>query len=576
MYLRVDTSSDRPTINPDILAPRIYIGKLANWEPYAKDELFIIVIPGNISEGSPVYAFFQWEQDSTGSRKVNAMTVGKMKDVKNVGDCMSFTFPNDLGAYYTFHVLKVDEHLRRLTLEMKNPYGESTGGLTFYLQNLDPPSASLRRRPALWDGTPESGTTKVESSATEIETRTTEVEIGTTEVGNRTTKVENSATEIETRTTEVENRTIEVENSATEVTNWTTEVENNTDEVIICSLQDSGSPPTDVFLATAGFILGSIGLIAAIPTSGVSPNVGLFLAGIGWAGAVGGAVQVFNPTGGGVAEPMFPRDTMQRTSAGSITVSNNDLYINLVRVDSSRRHLIITGATIDKTGDNKIKLKDHIPGAKGAPRYQELFQMDLPNPMRLISYRNIVVHMLNCPRGATRGIHKIKEKDFVNALITVDTQTGDKKWYSTLGDYNALMIKSKPGSVMFNYTPQSDLVFSEGIPQNGIGATRATALTCHGEKRKCILLKLINCKVVMPPSKMIFLGEYVTEEDVFAAIKKRPLAYQGFQWLADHSLHGYVPEIPGTTVVVSRNANDCVYLVSASWRPINALLNAND
>ena len=132
-----------PTIEPGVIVPRIYLGKLANNPPYSIDQTLLVVIPGRtVAEGNTICAFWQWTVTAVGPRMVNVdFTPSKMTNVENVADCVSFQFTN---GYYTFHATvssKETAERQQLTLLMTSTANESTGYLMLELQDPRPPSS---------------------------------------------------------------------------------------------------------------------------------------------------------------------------------------------------------------------------------------------------------------------------------------------------------------------------------------------------------------------------------------------------------------------------------------------------
>ena len=136
-------------IDPGVIVPRIYIGRLANWAPYSVDQLLVVVIPGGVvGEGKEICAFWQWTVAYDGSKKGNVdFTPSKMTNVKNVASSALFSFTTT--GYYTFNAilnLKETAEQQRLTLAMTNPSNESTGPLALDLQDLGPPPSQWEPR----------------------------------------------------------------------------------------------------------------------------------------------------------------------------------------------------------------------------------------------------------------------------------------------------------------------------------------------------------------------------------------------------------------------------------------------
>ena len=128
------------TIDPGVIVPRIYLGKLSNYAPYSIDQTILVVIPGRtVGEGNTICAFWQWTVNLDGSRKGNAdYPAWKMANVENVADSVSFTFTD---GYLTFHATvssKETAEQQHLTLVMTPPSGESTGSLILEPRDLRP------------------------------------------------------------------------------------------------------------------------------------------------------------------------------------------------------------------------------------------------------------------------------------------------------------------------------------------------------------------------------------------------------------------------------------------------------
>lgn len=142
--------------------PRIYLGKLTNWAPYAIDELLVIVAPKGMDDGNAICAFWQWTMTASGAKKVNVNDIRTISDAKNVTDVgESFRFYQG-DNYYTYDVT-VQESKEQLIFTMRNPGGESTGDLTLDRKDLHPASARSQR--AIFNHT-----TTVRNDASEIVT----------------------------------------------------------------------------------------------------------------------------------------------------------------------------------------------------------------------------------------------------------------------------------------------------------------------------------------------------------------------------------------------------------------------
>jgi hypothetical protein len=87
---------DSGSVNPGVIVPRIYLGRLANWAPYSIDQTLLVVIPGRIvGEGNAICAFWQWTMTDSRRKEANVdFTPCRMTDVLNVVGSVSFRFTN--------------------------------------------------------------------------------------------------------------------------------------------------------------------------------------------------------------------------------------------------------------------------------------------------------------------------------------------------------------------------------------------------------------------------------------------------------------------------------------------------
>ena len=145
---------DSGSVNPGVIVPRIYLGRLSNWAPDSIDQTLLVVIPGRtIGEGNAICTFWQWTEYK-GLKKANVdITPSTMTNVKNVAGSVSFRFT----AYETLYFMattssKETAERQQLTLCMMNSSNKSTGSLTLELQDLRP-SPSERQPDAINDST---------------------------------------------------------------------------------------------------------------------------------------------------------------------------------------------------------------------------------------------------------------------------------------------------------------------------------------------------------------------------------------------------------------------------------------
>jgi len=498
-----------PDVSPDPTFPRIYLGKITNYRPYAVDETIIIVAPGSMDEGNPICAFWTWDHLHSGRRKVNEdviATISNVEDVWKVGEKFQFRSGSD---YYTFDVT-VEEVERKLTLAITGDTGKTTGKFPLDLVDLYPPS---------------------------------------TRGGDKSD-------------------------------NHTIRVYNDTNEIITCSLKASGTGLVDETLATASLTSGGVGLVAALD-SGLPSAVGTYAAAVGWHVSVGGVTQVSNPSGEDTSAVLFPLDTVKHTS-NSIAISNNDLHINLTRVDDSSRRLIISTATFGQLGAVTLKLSELLPEKAPPHVYKQLHAVNLPSKMRLMAYRNVIVPQLSIEDTSKAGdIRYMKENDVPNALSTFDKSTSTLNWYGTLDEY---YNKSKPATSgkadaeavadftlykLFKYSPNVGLSFSQGVGVFGGSHAKVVTIESNDGSRDLTLLKLANCAIGKYRSIRV-LRNCLTEDEIAATIKENG-SYWAYGYKGPNEpLVGYVPD--ESTAFYYGNDDVCVYFIAQSSNPIQSLV----
>ena len=127
-------------IDPGVMVPSIYIGRLPNRAPDFVDELLVVVIPGGVvGEGKEICSFWQRTVDHDGSKNLKnnfSCTNSKMTNVnvmKNVASSALFNFAT---TYYTFGAmlnLKETAEQQHLTTD----YGERQEPLQRVNRTLD-------------------------------------------------------------------------------------------------------------------------------------------------------------------------------------------------------------------------------------------------------------------------------------------------------------------------------------------------------------------------------------------------------------------------------------------------------
>jgi hypothetical protein len=503
------------SIPPYPTDPRIYMGKLTtNYAPYATHELLVVVVPGSMDEGSDICAFWQWTND-----KSNVDVVTKMSDVQtivDVGESFHFYYEGS-DKKYTFDV-EVKEMLDQITLSIKDPDGHSSGDLTLPLQDLDPPA--IRKRRAFFY-------------------------------------------------------------------NATTEVHNDSTELVFCTLKNSGTRTTDEILTVFSLLLGSVSMAVATPALGLaaatSATVGKWLAAIGLAVSVGGTVHTYNSTGNEMAMAMFPGDTMKRTSSGSFAWSNNDLHIEIVRVQPtitplinlSGLRLVASTRTVENIGNDSIQLKNHLPGRASDPLYTERLSIELPSKMRLMACRLISVANFTTFARPGQSARNVKVSDIPNALTTTIKSTVDSTWHGTLDAYYKTVESEKDVmkmGKMFEFKTGVYFTITQGVDEPG--GSHASVVTVGSGPA---LLKLKNCRIDGKGFRMRALRGCRNEDEVKAQIEANG-GNKAYGWSSrrDRWLYAYSEFGQGTVIVASDSADDCVYFVVASCRPILSLVNDSE
>ena len=134
-------------IDPGVIVPRIYIGRLANWAPYSVDQLLVVVIPdGVVGEGKQICAYWQSTVAFNTIEKGNVSSISTMMNVQNVASSALFSFCTGYFNLKAILNLKATAEQQRLILALANPPNESSGPLTLELQNLGPPPSHRQPR----------------------------------------------------------------------------------------------------------------------------------------------------------------------------------------------------------------------------------------------------------------------------------------------------------------------------------------------------------------------------------------------------------------------------------------------
>lgn len=113
---------------PHALLPtfRLYFGKLT-YLPYAKDELFIMILPRGMATNAPVFAFWQWTTDAKGIQKANTDSIDRIRDP--IGDTWAVQ-----GRDYKLAVT-IDDTKQNANVNLENSAGRVKG---YTLLTLDP------------------------------------------------------------------------------------------------------------------------------------------------------------------------------------------------------------------------------------------------------------------------------------------------------------------------------------------------------------------------------------------------------------------------------------------------------
>ena len=297
----------------------IYRGKI-NYDKYAVNEAFTLILPTTIAIGEPVFAGWRWTETNDGKTKINAFGTTIIDRVV-MSSTKGFGFIYD--SYYNFDITENDALPTALTVTMKG----KTDGLTssFSLQRYPEFIPEVRRLSlavypriyvgmmnyhvwakdemviivvpdilendadvyAFWQWTHDAGNnlnvnvnyiSKVSSSKPTDRGRDFEFEIA----GFYTLKVE-SDEDAETLFVKMEPKYKDnsfvlaqvvdsppVQRGERAIFDEASLVINDSQEVVYCWLHASGSPLTDQLLAGAGLVLASAGLIALIPQAGLT------------------------------------------------------------------------------------------------------------------------------------------------------------------------------------------------------------------------------------------------------------------------------------------------------------------
>ena len=131
---------DSESVNPGVIVPRIYLGRLATpgWSAWSTDfpndsETVLVVIPSGIGEGNAICSFWQMVD----------FTPSKMTNVVNMADSVTYVFSvTDGSRNCSFRAITSSNETaerQQLTLVLTyNHYRIATTSLTLELQDLRP------------------------------------------------------------------------------------------------------------------------------------------------------------------------------------------------------------------------------------------------------------------------------------------------------------------------------------------------------------------------------------------------------------------------------------------------------
>lgn len=114
------------------VVPLYFLGKM-NWLTYAKNELFLVIIPAGVAVGRDVLAYWQWTVNDAGKEKanVNYKDIIRTREETAQGDVV--TFGQEPDTYYTFNGT-ISKDGQTFSVNMKNPSGAKGGPFLLQLQ----------------------------------------------------------------------------------------------------------------------------------------------------------------------------------------------------------------------------------------------------------------------------------------------------------------------------------------------------------------------------------------------------------------------------------------------------------
>ncbi|KAF1995007.1 hypothetical protein P154DRAFT_526649 [Amniculicola lignicola CBS 123094] len=425
----------------------VFRGKM-NWFSYAKDEIFIIVLPCGIARlEDPIHLYWQWTSLDNGDTKVNVCSrsfIGSFTDTA-IDDQDHFSCVHD--DYYTFNVTSKDSY-GQLVVTMCNPEGDSSemvlnraysqednaisplekprlriyvGKLNWYEYAVNElfiimlPTGLCEREKALafWQWSKDAaGSTKVGVEA--IDTQAADDAMGndfhfvqggyytfkcTTEESSNILKVTmknpngDSVDQTPLNCYDIINQSGDKDSVRRKraLKDYTLSINNDLNDVVVCTFSPSASATGGKILAVGGFGVALAGLIPTVLGSGV------FLTPLGWAiaiigvgAAVTGVVDVAIAGDEPTVRPLFPNDEASNTSSGGFIFSANNISILRVYVENGTKLVCLKGVAnnVDRNVDWDLS------SSSADLKWSTQFALSLSKNHHLDAYRAIPIHYL--------------------------------------------------------------------------------------------------------------------------------------------------------------------------------------
>lgn len=494
----------------------LYQGKL-NWFGYARNELFIIILPFGVARlNDPIHIYWQWTEDSTGSRKGNALCSSFISSVTETAIEGEGRFSCTHGDYYSFDIVSKKERepheKSELHVTMRSPQGERSSVMVLkaaYTDNDPNPAPLEKARPlihvgklnwyeyainelfvvilplglrggkpvgAFWQWTIRADGQR-NCNAHIIRTQvcdtalannfsfsdgyyTFNCEIDESSENLKVTMRNPAGDTVEQNplpSLEIVNRSDhgDGERRKRALLDYTLEIKNDLNRVVMCTFSPSASSSAGKVLAAGGFWLALPGLIPTAVTT-PPPLIGWLVTIAGAIAATTGLVDVNLASAEPTTRPMFPGDVTSNTSSGGIIHSANNISVLDLWVKGGNELVVRHGTALNVNRDVSWTLAVNA----GNLAWANIIQLQLPRDQHIVSYRGMRIQNLQPAWGGKPASDIDPNASPTDYALSIEKGVKSTTYYD---------LKIPDQEIIFRVAPTYQFVVTQSLEQARMG-----------------------------------------------------------------------------------------------------------